>query len=152
MFPCPAGCVLSLGRKRQHSLSSCVSTYVHLNPAKVDRSLEHTTIWHTHTHSHTHTHIYIYIYMGNVAHALSSFPLFPGSAAGAAALKSGQGPPGRGIAVGGSLLSVGERGGTPCCRPPGVAKNHRVLQCFVLFPLFATFRILWLKMGQHGPT
>ena len=37
--------------------------------------------------------------MGNVAHALSSFPLFPGSAAGAAALKSGQGPPGRGIAV-----------------------------------------------------
>ena len=68
-------------QQQQHSLSSCVSTYIHLNPAKVDRSLEHTTIWHTHTH--------IYIYMANVAHALSSFPLFLGSAAGAAALKSG---------------------------------------------------------------
>ena len=73
MFPCPAGCVLSLGRKRQHSLSSCVSTYVHLNPAKVDRSLEHTLPFGTHTHSHTHTHIYIYIWET----LLMPFPLSP---------------------------------------------------------------------------
>ena len=71
---------------------------------------------------------------------------------GALALKSGQGPPGRGIAEGGSLLSVGERGRRPSRRPPGTAKNCRVLRCFVLFQFFPIFRILWLKMGQHGPT
>ena len=67
-------------------------------------------------------------------------------------VQSGQGPPGRGIAEGGSLLSVGERGRRPSRRPPGTAKNPRVLRCFVLFPFFPIFRILWLKMGQHGPT
>ena len=40
------------------------------------------------------------IYMGNVARALSSFPLFPGSAAGAAALKSGRRPRARVLAGG----------------------------------------------------
>ena len=34
---------------------------------------------------------------------------------------------------------------------PPAAKISRVLQCFVLFPLFAAFRILGLKMGQHRP-
>ena len=66
--------------------------------------------------------------------------------------KSGQGPPGRVLAVGVSLLSVGERGCTPCRRPLPPAKKSRVLRCFVLFPFFLIFRILWLKMGQHGPT
>ena len=70
---------------------------------------------------------------------------------GALALKSGQGPPGRGIAEGGSLLSVGERGRRPSRRPPRVAKNCRVLRCFVLVAFFPIFRILWFKMGQHGP-
>ena len=79
--------------------------------------------------------------------------------------KSGQGPPGRGIAEGVSLLSVGERGRAPCRRPtppPRTIKNPRVLRCFVLFPFFAIFRSLWLqdgstsaniglKMGQHSP-
>ena len=77
---------------------------------------------------------------------------FPGSAAGAAALKSGQGPPGRVLAEGDSLLSVGERGRRPSRRPLPPAKNYRVLRCFVLFQFFPIFRILWLKMGQHGPT
>ena len=68
------------------------------------------------------------------------------------ALKSGQGPPGRVLAVGVSLLSVGERGRRPCRRPLRVAKNPRVLRCLVLFPFFALFRILWLELGEHGPT
>ena len=55
------------------------------------RLLKVYTYKHTYTTRHTH--------MGNVNRAVSSFPIFPGSAAGAAALKSGQGPPGRGIAV-----------------------------------------------------
>ena len=72
-----------------------------------------------------------------------------------------QGAPGRGSAVGGSLLSVGERGRTPCRRPLGRAKNPRVLRCFVLFPFFAIFSAFvaqagstWanigFKMGQHS--
>ena len=65
--------------------------------------------------------------------------------------KSGQGPPGRVLAEGVSLLSVGERGRAPCRRPPRVAKKSRVLRCFVLFAFFPIFRILWFKMGQHGP-
>jgi hypothetical protein len=62
-----------------------------------------------------------------------------------------------------SLLSVGERDCTPCRRPPGRAKNSRVLpqdrpptikiscvlQCFLAVPIF---RIFWLNMDQHGPT
>ena len=74
---------------------------------------------------------------------------------GASALKSGQGPPGRGIAEGVSLLSEGERGRAPCRRPtppPRVIKISCVLQCILLFPFFALFRLLWLRMGQHGPT
>ena len=67
-------------------------------------------------------------------------------------MESGQGPPGRGIAEGVSLLSVGERGRCPLPQTPPAAKNPRVLRCFVLFQFFPIFRILWLKMGQHGPT
>jgi hypothetical protein len=94
---------------------------------------------------------------------------FPGSAAGAAALKSGQGPPGRVLAEGVSLLAVGERGRAPGRRPPRVAKNPRVLRCFVLFPFLALFSAIVaqdgstlanigfkmdqhsLSMGQHSP-
>ena len=112
--------------------------------------------------NYTHlANFYIYSY-GRVARDPSSFPLFPGSAAGAAALKSGQGPPGRGIAEGVSLLSVGERGRRPSRRPPGPAKNYRVLRCFVLVAFFRLFPDLvvsdgstsaniGLKMGQHRP-
>jgi len=103
---------------------------------------------------------------------------FPGSAAGAAALKqlyhilhqpkqSGQGPPGRGIAEGVSLLSVGERGRRPL--PPTTSyrqKNPR-FTVFCAHRIFSPFSDLvaqdgstWantgLKMGQHrsqdGPT
>ena len=66
--------------------------------------------------------------------------------------KSGQGPPGRVLAEGVSLLSVGERGRRPSRRPPRTAKKSRVLRCFVLVAFFCRFRILWLKMGQPGPT
>ena len=62
------------------------------------------------------------------------------------------GPPGRVLAEGVSLLSVGERGRAPCRRPLPPAKKRPVLRCFVLFPFFAIFRSLWLKMGQHAPT
>ena len=37
-------------------------------------------------------------------------------------------------------------------QPPRVAKNPRVLRCFVLFPFFAIFRLLCFRMGQHRPT
>ena len=77
--------------------------------------------------------------------------LVPGSAAVAAALKSGQGPPGRVLAEGVSLLSVGERGPRPLPPTNPAAKNYRVLRCFVLSSFLALFRLLWFKMGQHGP-
>ena len=127
----------------------------YLNPAKVDRSLEHTTIWHTHTHththSHTHTHIYIYIWET----LLMPFPLSPffrGRRQGRQPLNPARGPLAVALPYGGSLLSVGERGCTPCRRPTWYLKNCRVLRCFVLFSFLAVFRILWPKMGQHGPT
>ena len=63
-----------------------------------------------------------------------------------------RGPLAVSLPYGSSLLSVGERGRAPCRRPPRVAKNCRVLRCFVLFAFFPIFRILWFKMGQHGPT
>ena len=66
-------------------------------------------------------------------------------------LKSGQGPPGRGIAEGISLLSVGERGRAPCRRPTPPRQKLPRLRCFVLYAFFRLFRILWFKMGQHGP-
>ena len=50
------------------------------------------------------------------------------------------------------LLSVGEKGRRPSRRPPGPAKKSRVLRCFVLFPFFPIFRVLWFKLGQLGPT
>ena len=100
--------------------------------------------------------------MGNVAHALSSFPLFPGSAAGAAALKSGQGPPGRVLAV---------RRFSPLRRREGLhplPPTHLVPQklprftVFCALPIFGRFLDLVAqdgptraniapKMGQHGP-
>ena len=48
------------------------------------RLLKVYTYKHTYTTRHTH--------MGNVNRAVSSFPIFPGSAAGAAALNPGAGP------------------------------------------------------------
>ena len=81
-----------------------------------------------------------------------SWCFVPGSAAGAAALKSGQGPPGRGIAV--RQFSPLRRREGPPPQPPTTppAKNYRVLRCFVLFAFFHLFRSLWLQMGQHAPT
>ena len=63
-----------------------------------------------------------------------------------------RGPLAVALPYGSSLLSVGERGRAPCRRPLPPAKNSRVLRCFVLFLFLALFRILWFKMGQHGPT
>ena len=70
-------------------------------------------------------------------HLLACWP-----AVGRQPLKSGQGPPGRGIAVGVSLLSVGA---------PTFRSGYKVPRCTV-FCALPFFRSLWLKMGQHGPT
>ena len=66
-------------------------------------------------------------------------------------LNPARGPLAVSLPYGSSLLSVGERGRRPSRRPLPPAKKSRVLRCFVLFPLFPIFRILWFKMGQHGP-
>ena len=71
---------------------------------------------------------------------------------GALALKSGQGPPGRGIAERRFSPLRRREGPPPLPQATPPAKNCPVLRCFVLFPFFPIFRILWLKMGQHGPT
>ena len=71
--------------------------------------------------------------------ALRTSFFFPGSAAGAAALKSGQGPPGRGIAEGVSLLSVGERGRTPCRRPTRSGQKVPRFTVFCALPIFSNF-------------
>ena len=68
-----------------------------------------------------------------------SLTILPGSAAGAAALKSGQGPPGRGIAEGVSLLSVGERGRTPCRRPTRSGQKVPRFTMFCALPMFSNF-------------
>ena len=67
-------------------------------------------------------------------------------------MKSGQGTPGRGIAVRRFSPLRRREGPPPLPETPLPAKNCRVLRCFVLFPFLALFRILWFKMGQHGPT
>ena len=85
-----------------------------------------------------------------VARGPSSFPLFPGSAAGAAALKSGQGPPGRVLAVRQFSPLRRREGPRPLPATNPAAKNPRVLRCFVLVAFFLLFRRLWLQMGQHG--
>ena len=77
---------------------------------------------------------------------------FPGRRQGRQPLNPARGPLAVSLPYGSSLLSVGERGRRPSRRPVGTAKKSRVLRCFVLFPLFPIFRILWFKMGQHGPT
>ena len=81
MFPCPAGCVFSFGRKSSSSNTRCRPACQLIFISTQRRSTAHLSTLPFGTHTHT------YIYMGNVAHALSSFLLFPGSAAGAAALK-----------------------------------------------------------------
>ena len=73
---------------------------------------------------------------------------------GALALKSGQGPPGRGIAEGGSLLSVGERGRRPSrrpTRPPKTPAFYGVLCSSHFFPFFGSCGSRWVNMGQHRP-
>ena len=68
-------------------------------------------------------------------------------------LKSGQGPPGRVLAEGVSLLSVGERGRAPCRRPLPPAKNCRCFTVFCALRIFSPFfGACGFKMGQHGPT
>ena len=64
---------------------------------------------------------------------------------------SGQRPPGRGIAVRQFSPLRRREGPRPLPATPPAAKKCRVLRCFVLFPFFPIFRILWFKMGQHGP-
>ena len=78
--------------------------------------------------------------------------VFRGRRQGRQPLNPARGPLAVALPNGVSLLSVGERGRAPCRRPVGTAKKSRVLRCFVLFPFFPIFRILWFKMGQHGPT
>ena len=63
--------------------------------------------------------------------------------------KSGQGPAGRVLAVGVSPLQRRERRPPLAADPCSTHAQSRVLQCFLLLPLFPA---LWLKMGQHGPT
>ena len=72
----------------------------------------------------------------------------PGSAAGAAALKSGQGPPGRGIAEGVSLLSVGA---ADTWGPPKTPAFYGVLCSLHFFPFFGSCGLRWVNMGQHRP-
>ena len=64
-----------------------------------------------------------------------------------------RGPRGRGIAVG-LLSSPKERGATaPAADLP--TRYHQKVPRFTMYfavPIFPHFRILWLKMGQHGPT
>ena len=67
-------------------------------------------------------------------------------------LSFSRGRPGRGIAVR-QFSPLHRREGPPPQPPtPPAAKKSRVLRCFVLVAFFRRFRILWLKMGQHGPT
>ena len=87
----------------------------------------------------------------------------PGSAAGAAALKSGQGPPGRGIAVR-RFSPLRRREGPP--PQPQTTRSGQKLPRFTVFcalPIFCHFSDLmaedgptWanigLKMGQDGAT
>ena len=76
--------------------------------------------------------------------------------------KSGQGPPGRGIAEGVSLLSVGERGRRPSRRPTPPRQKLPRFTVFCALRIFSPFSDLvaqdgstWanigLKMGQHSP-
>ena len=65
---------------------------------------------------------------------------------------SGQGPPGRVLAEGVSLLSVGERGCAPCRRPTPSGQKTPRFTVFCALPFFSISRILWLEMGQPGPT
>ena len=58
-----------------------------------------------------------------------------------------------GIAV--QHLSEGERGCRPCRRPPPhhvLSKSPLKFRRFTVFFAVPIFWILWLKMGQHGPT
>ena len=70
---------------------------------------------------------------------------------GVSPLNRARGPRGPELAVslpyGSSLLSEGERGRRPCRRTP-----HQKPLRFTVFFAVPIFRILWLKMGQHGPT
>ena len=66
--------------------------------------------------------------------------------------KSGQGLPGRGIAEGVSLLSVGERGRAPCRRhlcPPKTVAFYGVLCSSHFFSFFGACGSRWVNMGQH---
>ena len=98
---------------------------------------------------------------------LASLPILPGSAAVAAALKSGQGPPGRGIAVR-RFSPLRRREGPPPLPPTrGDGQKLRRFTVFCALPTFCRFSDLMaqdgptsanigLKMGQHrlqdGPT
>ena len=73
-------------------------------------------------------------------------------AVGRQPLKSGQGPPGRVLAVRQFSPLRRREGPRPLPATNPAAKNPRVLRCFVLVAFFLLFRRLWLQMGQHGPT
>ena len=85
-----------------------------------------------------------------------------GSAAGGGSPLSGQGTPGRVLAEGVSLLSVGERGRAPCRRPTWYHQKPPHFTVFCALPTFSHFSDLvaqdgstWakigVKMGQHSP-
>ena len=66
-----------------------------------------------------------------------------------------RGPRGPELAVallyGSSLLSEGERGRRPCRRPTPPTPYHQKVSRFTVFFAVPIFRLLWPKMGQHGP-
>ena len=68
---------------------------------------------------------------------------------GVSLINPARGPLAVALPYGSSLLSVGERGAAQESR---YRQKPPRLPCFVLFPFFPIFRILWFKMGQHGPT
>ena len=93
---------------------------------------------------------------------LASLPILPGSAAGAAALKSGQGPLGRGIAV--RQFSPLRRREGPRPLPPTSPPRHKPprFTVFCALRIFCNFSELVaqdgstcanmdLKMRQHSP-
>ena len=80
--------------------------------------------------------------------------VLPGSAAGAAALKSGQGPPGRGIAVrqfSPLRRREGPRPLPPTSPPPKTPAFYGVLCSSQFFSFFGSCGSRWVNMGQHRP-
>ena len=135
VFPCPAGCVLSLGRKSSSSNRSSRRVLCLIVQTAVQKLVEN--------------YCFSRVSEGTLGQYTGAF--FPGSAA---LRYPARGPLAVSLPYGSSLLSVGERGRRPSrrpTRPPKTPAFYGVLCASHFFPFFGSCGLRWVNMGQHRP-